>query len=167
MKLKDILAEARKVPNSSIQGAPRKNAPTFAYFTVYGNWPKEWIRGISDAPKKKWHGLMVDAGLKDEWLNALNSLPVEIRATDEGKDRERVAFVIFRMPKKYDDLVKEMVKNLKKFKALKVNHDIGPMGRPRICVAAAIKKGDSDWEKWWNTIADKIKYAYKKTVPEE
>ena len=167
MNLQQFLNENLKPPTDNIPGTPRKNAPTFAYYTVYGEWPKEWIRGISDAPKKKWHGLMVDAGLKDKWLEALNSLPVEIRATDEGKDKIRVAFVIFRLPEKYDKLAGKMVKNLRKFKDFKVEKDIGPLGRPRICVAAAIKKGDSNWEEWWSSLPKKILKAYRETIKEK
>ncbi|MCE7740150.1 MAG: hypothetical protein GPJ50_12310, partial [Candidatus Heimdallarchaeota archaeon] len=101
------------------------NAPTFAYQTVYGKNPEEFLSGRTDAPKKMWQGRAVDEGLKDEWLEKLNNLPVEIRSTDEGKSKERPAFVVLRMPKEYDALHKEMVENLKKQSDLFVKFDIG------------------------------------------
>src|SRR6056297_2066475 len=84
------------------------NAPTMAYRTVYGKYPEEPLTGKTNNPKKTWNGVEVDENLKDEWLNELNSLDVEIKSTDEGKSKERVAFVIFRMPEDKDNLYKEV-----------------------------------------------------------
>ena len=78
------------------------NAPTMAYYTVYGKYPEEALRGRSDHPKKMWRGNDVDENLEDKWLEELNDLPVEIKSTDAGKDKTRVAFVIFRMPEGQD-----------------------------------------------------------------
>jgi len=138
----------------------RVNAPTFAYKTVYGKEPKTFLFGRTDAPKKIWNGLQVDAGLKDKWLNNLNNLPVEIRSSDEGKSKERPAFIIFRMPEKYDKLHKKMVNELDKNKDIYANSEVGMAGRPRICVANKVKKGDKNWEKWWNSLPGKIDKAY-------
>jgi len=142
----------------------RINAPTMAYKTVYGKYPEEFLRGRTEYPKKEWKGLLVDEHLKEDWLEELNSLDVEIRSTEEGKDKTRVAFVIFRMPKNKDKLYKELEKNLKKEKDLCVSSDIGTGGRPRICVAKDIKYGDKGWEEWWSSLPEKIKKAYEKTV---
>lgn len=140
------------------------NAPTMAYKTVYGEYPEEPIKGRTDAPKKTWRGIEVDENLKDEWLEKLNSLDVEIKSTEEGKGGERVAFVIFRMPEDKDNLYKEVEENLKKKEDLYVSSDTGMGGRPRICVAKDISVGDSGWEEWWETLPEKIKRAYKKSV---
>lgn len=145
--------------NKNIQG--KINAPSMAYKTVYGKYPEFQMRGRTNSPKKIWNGNDVDINLKDEWLEELNSLPVEIRSTDEGKDKERVAFVIFRMPEGEDDLSENVVENLKKEKNLYVLSNIGQGDRPRICVAKDIAVGDSEWEEWWNSLAGKIKRAYE------
>jgi len=140
------------------------NAPTMAYKTVYGHYPDEPLRGRTEYPKKIWRGIDVDKNLKEEWLERLNSLNVEIRSTDEGKSNERVAFVIFRMPKGKDKFYKNVEENLKKEKDLHVSSDIGMGNRPRICVAKDIKVGDAGWEKWWNSLPEKIERAYNKAI---
>jgi len=144
------------------------NAPTFAYQTIFGKNPPEFLRGRTDAPKKMWKNLLVDEGLKTEWLEELNNLPVEIRSTEEGKDKNlRPAFVIFRLPPKYDDLHNKMVENLKKFPGLYAKSGIGGGNRPRICVAGTVIKNESGWSEWWNSLAKKIKEAYEKTIGAE
>ena len=145
-------------------GSERINAPTMAYKTVYGKFPEEPLRGRTASPKKEWKGLWVDEHLKEEWLEKLNSLDVEIRSTEEGKDKVRVAFVIFRMPEGKDNLHKKLEKNLKNEKDLHVSSNIGTGGRPRICVAKDIKYRDKGWEKWWSSLPEKIERAYAKTI---
>lgn len=140
------------------------NAPTMGYYTVYGKYPNFYIRGRTSNPKKLWNGLNVDSNLKDEWLDKLNNLPLEIKSTDEGKDKTRVALVIFRMPKDKDNLYKKMVENLKKETDIFVSSDLGYENRPRICVAKAITPRDKTWEKWWSKLPAKLKRAYKKTI---
>ena len=115
----------------------------------------------TDSPKKIWNGNDVDVNLKDQWLEDLNSLPVEIRSTDEGKSKERVAFVIFRMPEGKDNLYELVEKNLNDEKDLYVLSDIGRGNRPRICVANDIVVGQPGWEDWWGSLAGKIKNAYE------
>ncbi|HKL24237.1 MAG TPA: hypothetical protein VJ912_02800 [Candidatus Nanoarchaeia archaeon] len=143
------------------------NAPTMAYKTVYGEYPEEPIRGRTNYPKKTWKGIDVDENLKEEWLEKLNSLDVEIKSTEEGKGGERVAFVIFRMPKDKDNLYKKVEENLKQEEDLYVSSDFGLENRPRICVAKDIKVGDPGWEKWWSSLPEKIERAYKKAVKSE
>lgn len=140
------------------------NAPTFAYRTVYGSDPPLQLRGRTDEPKKMWKGLEVDAGLKVKWLDRLNSLPVSIRSTDEGKGPERPAFVIFRMPEGEDRLYKKMVRALKKYPGLRVKADMGMGGRPRICVAGKVWKEKPTWEHWWETLPGKIEGAYNEAL---
>ncbi|GAI85190.1 unnamed protein product, partial [marine sediment metagenome] len=74
------------------------NSPTFAYQAVYGKMPDIPLRGRTDSPKKLWNSIEVDEHLRDSWMEELNSIPeIEIRASDEGKSEERVAFVVFRI----------------------------------------------------------------------
>ncbi len=140
------------------------NAPTMAYKAVYGKYPDTPLMGRTNSPKKIWKGIDVDVNLKDKWLEELNSLPVEIKSTDEGKSKERVAFVIFRLPKDKESLYKEVESNLKKEKDLFVLSDIGTENRPRICVAKDILVGELGWEEWWNSLSKKIKAAYDKAI---
>lgn len=140
------------------------NAPTFAYKTVYGKMPENNLMGRTNSPKKIWKGIDVDKNLKDEWLEELNSMGLEIRSTDEGKSTERVAFVAFRMPKEKDDLYKKFEENLRQEKDLFISSDIGMGNRPRICVAKDIVVGEEGWEEWWSSLSGKIKRAYGKTL---
>lgn len=142
------------------------NAPMMAHKAVYGKYPEEPLIGRTNSPKKIWKGIDVDENIKNEWLEELNSLDVEIKSTDEGKSKERVAFVIFRLPEEKEDLYKEIEKNLKKEKDLKVLSDIGIENRPRICVAKDIIVNQNGWEEWWSSLAGKIKRAYDKAVTE-
>lgn len=138
-----------------------------AYKTVYGHYPKEPLMGRTSNPKKVWRGMDVDENLKEEWLERLNSLDVKIRSTDEGKNEERVAFVIFRMPEGEDESYKKVEENLKKEKDLYVSSDIGMGNRPRICVAKDIKVGEEGWEEWWSSLSEKIERAYKNQLKSE
>lgn len=139
------------------------NAPTFAYFTLYGEYPKTPLSGRTTGEKKMWHGLDVDAGLKDEWLEKLNNLPIEMRSSEEGKSKERPAFVVIRMPEKYDNLACDMTSALRR-RALTVSHDTGQGQRPRICIVNKIVKGDDGWEDWWENLPDKIQQSYNEIV---
>ena len=110
-----------------------------------------------------WKGIDVDENIKDSWLEELNSLPVEIKSTDEGKDKKRVAFVIFRLPVEKENIYKKVEQNLAE-KGLKVSSDIGIENRPRICIAENIIVGEPGWEEWWNTLAEKIKVSYEEAI---
>lgn len=134
------------------------NSPTFAYRAVYGTLPKEPLRGRTDSPKKNWRGLEVDAHLKDEWLENLNAIKgIEIRATDEGKSPERVAFVVFRMEDPDEDSKAEGIsRDLNSKPGIYSSFDEGREGRPRIVVAGKVVYGRKGWESWWESLADKI-----------
>lgn len=140
------------------------NAPTFAYQTVYGRDPPEPLRGRTDSPKKEWHGIMVDEGLKNEWLESLNNLPVEITSTEEGKSKFRVPYVMFRVPSKHDDKHEEIAKLLAQDPDIYCRSGIGNGGRPRICVAGRILKGEKGWDEWWDKLPSKISEAYHKII---
>jgi len=137
------------------------NSPTFAYIAVYGKEPDFWLRGRTEAPKKIWRGIEVDAHLKDKWLEELNSIPeIEIRASDEGKNEIRVPFVVFRFSNpKNDYRAKKVSKILNSMTNIYSKCDIGAENRPRIVVAGKTWYGKSDWEEWWDKLAGKIKNA--------
>lgn len=137
------------------------NAPSMAYYTVYNKYPEEHLTGRSNYPKKIWQGKDVDANLEDKWLEDLNALPVEIKSTDAGKDKVRVAFVIFRMPEGQDDLYQKMEEELKKSDDFYISSNIGTQGRPRICIAKDISPENPEWADWWGSLAGKIDEAYK------
>lgn len=139
------------------------NAPTFAYMTLYGEYPPEPLTGRTRGKKKIWRGLDVDAGLKDEWLEKLNNLPVEMRSSEEGKSADRPAFVIIRMPEDKDNLACDMTSALRR-RDLITSYDTGQGNRPRICVVNKIVKGDSGWEDWWESLPDKISDAYNEII---
>ena len=140
------------------QGMDWVNSPTFAYQAVYGKLPDGPLRGRSGSPKRIWNGMEIDEHLKDAWMKELNSIPeIEIRASDEGKSAERVAFIVFRMKDPKDDCRVQAISNkLKGMEELYSKYDTGQEDRLRIVVAGKIKHGDEDWEKWWSSLADKI-----------
>lgn len=139
------------------------NSPTFAYQAVYGKLPDTPLSGRTGSPKRIWNGVEVDEHLKDKWLDELNSIPeIEVRASDEGKSKERVAFIVFRMADPKDDCkVKAISDELNKVEGLYSKYDTGREGRLRIVVAGEIKYGDESFEKWWDSLADKIKGVLK------
>ena len=135
------------------------NSPTFAYEAVYGKLPEEPLAGRTDSPKKSWKGLEVDKHIKDGWLEQLNSIErIEIRSTDEGKSKERVAFVVFRMRDlREDNEAEAMSEKLDGMEGLHSLCDTGAAGRPRVVVAGKVIYGQSGWEEWWDGLAGKIK----------
>jgi hypothetical protein len=140
------------------------NSPTLAYIAVYGKEPDKFIRGRTNNPTKTWNGIQVDEDFKDEWLESINNIDgVEIRATDVGKDKVRVAFVVFRLSKHESVENAEKVSNLLKDKENVYSLvDIGSENRPRIVAAGRTWKGQPNWETWWDNIADHISEATSK-----
>lgn len=171
MKIRHELKEGKIIHVREEDGTAQKqkiNSPTFAYITVYGKEPEEFLRGRTDAPKKMWQGLDVDENLKDEWLEALNKVKgIEIRSSDAGKSKERIAFVVLRFAdEENDDKAKDLVEKLKQADDIYSATDIGMAGRPRICVAGKIWYGEDGWEKWWENLAEKIKKAVQEVLQE-
>ncbi|RXG63624.1 hypothetical protein ES695_16410, partial [Candidatus Atribacteria bacterium 1244-E10-H5-B2] len=158
-KERDILREKEIIK----QGMNWVNSPTLAYLSVYGEMPDMPLRGRTDSPKKLWNNIEIDEHLKDSWMEDLNSIPeIEIRASDEGKNEERVAFIVFRMKDPKDDCKVQAVSNkLNEMEGLYSKYDTGQEDRLRIVVAGKIKYGDKDWEEWWNSLAGKIKGVIK------
>jgi len=143
------------------------NAPTFAYRTLYGKNPTERLNGMTNAPKKKWNNLKVDACLKDKWLDRINNLPVEIRSTDCGKSSERPAFVIFRMKSGEDILATKLSDELNKLKNISSLAEKGRAGKYRVSVVGNTWEGQSDWKKWWDNVHIAILNSYNKVVKRE
>lgn len=139
------------------------NSPTFAYYAVYDKLPDIPLRGKTDSPKKIWNDIEVDEHLKEEWMKELNSIPgIEIRASDEGKSAERVAFIVFRMKDPKNDCKVQAISNeLNEMEGLYSKYNTGQEDRLRIVVAGKIKYGDKDWEEWWNSLSRKIKNIIK------
>ena len=158
-----------KRDNKKIKAVPKQeiakmNSPTFAYLSVYNKLPDEPLTGKTDFPKRTWDNIEVDKEFSDKWLEDLNNISdIEIRATDIGHSKERVAFVVFRFKDKNNDSkAKDTAENLSKIEGLYCKSDIGVEERPRICVAGKIKLGDTNWESWWDSLADKIKSVVEK-----
>jgi len=152
------------------QGMQRQkiNSPTFAYMTVHGKEPKEFLRGRTDSPKKMWRNNDVDKSLKDKWLEDLNGIKeIEIRSTDAGKSAERIAFVVIRFKdEKNDPKAKSLSAKIAKEDGIFSGSDIGMGGRPRICVAGKIWEGQSGWEGWWGSLTGKIERNVEETLKE-
>lgn len=110
----------------------------------------------------------VDEEFKNQWLEDLNSIPeIEIRSSDTGKSKERIAFVVIRFSdKKNDNRAKELVKILNKQEGIYSKTDVGTEGRNRICVAGKVWYGETGWKKWWDTLAEKIKESINKVLKE-
>ncbi len=140
-----------------------KNAPMLAYEAVYEKESPPIMGMTFDTKKKVWRGLTVDYHLKDEWLDALNDLPIEVKSTEEGKGLTRPAHVAFRMKDpKLDVAVPQLVQYLKEY-GYSVKHDIGLQGRPRIIVASQLTPEDGEkWETWWNNLPNNILNSIKK-----
>ena len=163
------------------------NSPTFAYQAIFHKLPDVPLRGRTDSPKKTWNNIEIDEHLRDEWLEELNSIPeIEIRASDEGKNKERVAFVVFRMKDPKDDckvkavsdglnkikgVVKDELKklDLKEFKQTGLDDDLkDPLKRWRELLAdlrylfnsgyPKLKKGEK-WGEW--DLTTLLKYGAK------
>lgn len=135
------------------------NSPIFAYHAVYGKFPDPPLTGRTNMPKRMWNGVEVDKHLKDKWLEELNSIPeIEIRSSDEGKSKERVAYIVFRMRDPKDDCkIQNISEKLNEIEGLYSEINIGKEKRLRAVVAGKVKYGDENWEKWWSNLAGKIK----------
>ena len=146
--------------------APKMNSPTFAYYAVYNKMPPGgWLSGRTNGPKKSWNGFNdIDIHIKDEWLERLNGIKeIEIRASDEGKSPERVAFIVFRMANPADDdKAEDISKELDKQDGLYSKCDIGAENRPRVVVAGKVWYGEKGWESWWDSLAEKIESVLEK-----
>lgn len=148
--------------NSMMFNNRRMNAPEFAYYTIYKKMPSTPLRGRIDTEHKTWNGILVDAPLKDEWLNELNTIKnIEIRSSCAGHSKERVTFVIFRPKNQDEDYVKTIVDKLNKCKDTFANYNLGVQGFYRICVTTKNyydeNKDNKKWATWWKKLPNCIK----------
>ncbi len=76
------------------RGPGKKNAPCFAYETVYNKQCPQvrYGRYPGEDKKKPWGEYYVDEHLDDKWLKDLNSIKkIEIRSLCEGHDKDWVS----------------------------------------------------------------------------
>lgn len=151
---------------AEIAGKRAVNSPTLASIAVFGD-QGQWIRGRTAHPTRIWRGIEVDEHLKDEWLEAINSIPdIEPRASCEGhrEDGElRPTYLVFRLLPEQDMKAESVAKALSKEEGVYSMADIGSEARPRIVVAAKLAYGDPGWEEFWSGMANRIRAALDTT----
>lgn len=154
-KVEDWDKKREKIIESVVKEAEdRKNAPTFAYITVTGEKPEDWISGRTEHEEKEWNGYRVDKHLKDEWLEALNDIEgIEVRSSCEGHEDGRFAFVMLRFEdEENDSLGGKLAGFLNRFDDVYSKAEAGNAGRIRICVAGDTWYGEDDWEGFWSNL---------------
>jgi len=155
-----------KKTGNRFSGPGKLNAPSFAWETVHGKPLSSFRRGRAPGTvERMWDGLAVDENLQDEWLNDLKNLKgVEIRSSCQGHPPkgEWPSFVVIRL--KNESKVKNTIKKLHDGKYTFCKADTGNMGFTRVCIATPLYSGgpkNTLWEKWWSTLADRIKLAVR------
>lgn len=142
--------------------ARRINSPTLASIAVFGD-QGQWIRGRTTHPTRIWRGIEVDEHLKDEWLEAINSIPeMEVRASCEGHwegGELRPTYLVFRLLPEEDSKAELVAGILNSEVGIYSLTDIGWGERPRIVVAAKLAYGDPGWEEFWSGMANRIRVA--------
>jgi hypothetical protein len=147
-------------------GSDRVPSPVAAYEMVYGKKAPTGMRGQypGNIEHKSWKGLSIDIHIENKWLNDLSSIKeIEMRASCEGHDKDWVSFIVFRvMPNKDSDTkYLDKIKNSLNHGVTKCDYKIGQQGRPRFIVASKSWYGQPGWEKWWNTLAFRVKNAVR------
>lgn len=139
------------------------NAPCAAYEAVYEKkCPHIRGRCPDQHESKDWNGIFVDYHLDEKWLNDLSNIKgIEMRSSCEGHNKDWVSFIIFRFTKKCKYSPEEIEKRIEATDNItKCSAHIGRgEGQLRIVVAAPTWYGHKDWEKWWSTLAKRIKKA--------
>ena len=137
------------------------NSPTLAHLAVYGE-TKE-LQGRSDHKQQECDGIEVDEHLKCEWIKELNTIPeIEMRASCEGHDKDRISYVVFRLKNK--DASGVVQTEMNKLNGIHSLMNVGNQGEPRIVVAGKTFYGESDWEGWWSSLAGKIKEVVGRVI---
>jgi len=146
-----------------------RNAPTFAYITVTGKEPEEWISGRTEHENKEWNGYRVDKNLKVEWLESLNDISgIEVRSSCEGHGDGRFAFVMIRFEDEENDYLGEKLAGfLNRFDDVFSKAEEGNAGRIRICVAGDTWYGEDDWEGFWSNLPGWIEKAVTEVLKEK
>lgn len=135
------------------------NGLTMGYRAIHKCDPPILQQGLTAAPKKTWNGIKnIDGNLKDEWLEAINSIEgIEILSTEEGENAYRPAHVVFQFSDSRDDYRAGAISDLLSMsKDVYSYGDIGNKRRARIVVAGDVLSLTGEWEDWWSSIADKI-----------
>ena len=134
-------------------------APCAAYEAVYEKkCPHKSGRFPGQHKQKTWNGILVDEHLKNKWLNDLNNIKgIEIRSSCEGHNKDWLTFIIFRFTNNKSKDPKIIESKLESDNITKSSAHIGQAGKLRIVVAAKLWYGQAGWEKWWNTLTNKIK----------
>lgn len=139
---------------------PKMNAPTFAFYTLYGKMPPQPIRGRKEHSKQNIDNIPIDSAIPKKAIKEIMKIEeIEPRSSCQGESELRPTFLIFRTTNQDEKYVKKLVDNLEKQDKIKSNYNIG-MGRMfRICITWKIWAGEEGFEEWWNNLPNKIKKA--------
>jgi len=142
-----------------LKSLERMNAPTFAYYTLYGKIPSPPISGREVShPTKKINGIDIDKHIPDKSIKAIMGVPkLETRSSCEGKDKRHPTFLIIRLNDRKELSSKSFVDKMNKLDKIKCAYNIGQGGLPRICVTWFTWNGHPDFKKWWEELPSKIK----------
>ena len=137
------------------------NAPTMAYKTQYGKDPKPSISGReSSHPSKNYRGINIDIHIPNNALDRLNAISgIELRSSCEGDSERHLTFAIFRLTDRNPKNSAKVSACLNKISNVSSSFDVGQGGFPRICVTTNLwyNKNPREFERWWLTIAEKIR----------
>ena len=135
------------------------NAPTFAYITLYGEYPDPPISGREIShPTRNINGIDIDKNIPIKSLTEIfNISEIETRSSCEGQDERHPTFLIFRLLDRKESSSKKLVDKLNKQDKIKCAYDIGQGGLPRICVTWSTWYSHKDFINWWKTLPSKIK----------
>jgi len=138
---------------------PKVNAPTFAYYVLYGKMPSPPIRGREVShPTKKINGIDIDKNIPDISIKTIMGMSkLETTSSCEGKDKRHPTFLIIRLMDRNERASKTFVDKMNKLDKIKCGYDIGQGGLPRICVTWFTWNGHPDFNKWWKELPSKIK----------
>ena len=138
------------------------NGHTMAYRAIHHEDPWVLQQGMTASPKKTWNGIKnIDGNLKDEWLEAINSIEgIKILSTEEGENGLRPAHVVFQFVDPRNDYRAGPISDILNLaKTIYSYGDIGNKRRARIVVAGNVISLTGEWEDWWSMIAEKITSA--------
>lgn len=135
------------------------NAPTFAYFVLYGEMPSPPISGreVSHSTKNI-NGIDIDKNIPDESIKEIMKIKkLETRSSCEGKDKRHPTFLIIRLIDRSEKAAKSFVDKMNTLDKVKCGYDIGQGGLPRICVTWYTWYGNPSFKRWWKELPLKIK----------
>lgn len=145
-------------------GKPQQmNAPTFAYYTLYGEMPKINISGKIDHPVKKVNNIEIDDGIPINSFKTIQKISkIETRSTCRGSNETHPTYIIFRLiDKSNKQTAEKIVDNLNQMENIKASYNIGNNGFYRICITWYTWYREADFELWWNELPKKIENSIK------